>query len=550
MLGRAPLSHKNRTIGDIIRAHAELRPNAPALVTTQFAPLTYRELQFQIDSARSRLRQAGFADGARIAVALPSGAQAALTMAVLACSAVVIPLDPKLTFTELKRCMNILQPEAVLVLRDVNSPARRLAEHLNLPVIEMDSASAGNLALEFLPPQIGPGCSAGDPEPEAPAFILHTSGTTADPNLVPVSHRNLLAVRERLATWFELRPQDRCLSVGPVYYSHALTTTLLPPLLTGGSVAFPVNASKVDGSEWLCALRPTWDSAGPTLHLSVLDKLKARSDSRSMHALRFISSAGAPLASEIRAELETALGVPILEHYGSSETSQISANRLTPGACKSGTCGRPWPGIVMIADEDGQEVAAGERGEVLITGPTVMSGYLNSPELNRAVFRNGWYRTGDIGSLDADGFLSLHARKKELINRGSEKISPLEIDRALLHHPAVVEAAAYGVPHPRLGEDVAAAVVLHPGARVTSFELREFLTGQLATFKIPRRIDIVDQLPKGITGKVQRNRLSLQSQNDIERQSGADTKWHPDLLELWKRFLKSEDVTIDDDFFA
>ena len=191
----------------------------------------------------------------------------------------------------------------------------------------------------------------------------------------------------------------------------------------------------IDPSEWFGDLKPTWYSAGPTLHLAVLEKMQERPDARSMHALRFVSSAGAPLAADMGARLQDVLGVPVLEHYGSSETAQIATNRPPPGRAKAGTVGIPWPGIVSIVDDDGSELPAGERGEILVRGPSVTSGYLNAPELNLSAFIDGAYRTGDIGSIDADGFLTLHGRQKEIINRGGEKIAPLEVDQALLQHP-------------------------------------------------------------------------------------------------------------------
>ena len=426
------------------------------------------------------------------------------------------------------------------------SAARTAAEQRGFPVIE--AAFSPDLRLDVAADRLRP-APLDEPDPEAPAFILHTSGTTADPNLVPFSHRNMMAVIERLKTWYGLTPQDRCLNVSPVYYSHALTTTILPPLMTGGSVAFPSNPTNVDLAEWFGKLGPTWYSAGPTLHLSVLEKAEQLSGARTMHSLRFMSSAGAPIAREVHERIQKTLGVPVLEHYGSSETAQIASNRPTAGGSKVGTCGVPWPGIVKLADDDGHPVPAGERGEVYVRGPSVMSGYLNAPERNRTVFVDGWYRTGDIGSLDADGFLTLHGREKELINRGGEKIAPLEIDQALMKHPQVAQAAAFGVPHPRLGEDVAAAVVLHDGATVTPAELREFISEELASFKMPRRITIVDQLPKGITGKVQRKRLSEALRDKPAARRSSEQGLHDSLFTLWKRVLKTDDVSLDDDFF-
>ena len=533
------------TVGQAIRRHAELRPKQSAIVGSGFDPLSFRSLQEEIDAARKSLREAGFGRDARIAVAIANSAQAARAIVAVTCSAVAVPIDPKLTVAEVERCLLILRPSAVVVLGQSESAARTAAEQRGFAIIEASFAPA--LTLDA--PKVGAPAPSDEPDPEAPAFILHTSGTTADPNLVPFSHRNMMAVIERLTAWFELTPQDRCLNVSPVYYSHALTTTILPPLMTGGSVAFPSNPTSVDLAEWFGALRPTWYSAGPTLHLSVLEKAEQAGGARTMHSLRFMSSAGAPIAREVHERIQNALGVPVLEHYGSSETAQIASNRLSPGGSRIGSCGIPWPGIFKLADDEGEPVAPGERGEVYVRGPSVMAGYLNAPERNRSVFIDGWYRTGDIGSLDADGFLTLHGREKELINRGGEKIAPLEIDQALLRHPQVAQAAAFGVPHPRLGEDVAAAVVLHDGATVTPAELRAFIGDSLASFKLPRRITVVDQLPKGITGKVQRKRLSEALRDKPQSGVPAGKSLDETLLALFKRVLNTSDVSLDDDFF-
>jgi acyl-CoA synthetase (AMP-forming)/AMP-acid ligase II/thioesterase domain-containing protein len=542
-----PLTER-RTIGEAIRAHAALHPEEPALVASAFAPLSYAELQQQIDEIGACLRRAGFDRHARIAVGITNSAEAALAIVAVAASAAAVPIDPKLTFTEVERCLRILRPSAVLIPRGVASVTRKVAEHLRLPIIEASLADNGKLGLRLTAPTIGAPAPGDGPDPAAPAFILHTSGTTADPNLVPFSHRNMLAVAERVKFWFQLTPQDRCLSVSPLYYSHGITTTVMTPLLTGGSIAIPSNTSKVDLSEWFGSLAPTWYSAGPTLHLSVLEKAKAQPGARTMHALRLISSAGAALPGDVREGIENALGIPVLEHYGSSETAHIASNMPPPGPCKPGTCGKPWPDTIIIVDADGRHLPPGQEGEILVGGPTVMAGYLNLAELNRSAFVDGWYRTGDIGSLDADGFLSLRGRVREMINRGSEKIAPVEIDHALTRHPEVLEAAAYGVPHPRLGEDVAAVVVLRAGASATPEELRDFLGQHLAPFKIPRRISIVEQLPKGITGKVQRKRLSETPQAG-EPPARSEASLQAQLLPLWKKFLKTDNVSIDDDFF-
>jgi oxalate---CoA ligase len=495
------------SIGAAILRHVETRPNSAAVVATGFETLSYRDLQGYLVRTAARLRESGIDGSARIAVALPSGADAALTIVAAACAAVAMPIDTQLTAPEIDQRLAMLRPRAVIVPGDGLSATRDVARGHGLTVIEARSERTGSLGVNLRVPDISATAAAEDPDAASIAFILQTSGTTATPKLIPFSHRNMLAASARVQSWFGLTPSDRCLSVSPICYSHGLKVTVFTPLITGGSVAFPLSPSSLDVDEWLGVLKPTWYSAGPTLHRFMFDKTKALPHVRSIHNLRFVVSGGAPLTREVREGLSAALGAPVLEHYGSSEAAQISANLPPPGPFKPGTCGIPAKGTVKIVAESGREVSAGEHGEILLGGPTVTSGYLEAAELNRASFVDGWFRTGDIGSLDAEGFLTIHGRKTEMINRGGEKISPAEIDDALQRHPDVAEAAAFAVPHPRLGEDIAAAVVLREGSTVTALKLRAFLLPRLAQFKIPRRIVFVDRLPKGATGKVQRQRL-------------------------------------------
>jgi len=517
------------------------------MVLTGSAPLTYRELQRLIEHVRAQLRAAGFDRNARIAVAFPNGSHAALAIVAVSCAAVAIPLNPKLTLAEIETCLASLRPDAVLLLRRSNSAARRAAKGHGIAIIEAIPARDAPFELKVIGAAASTAAPLDEPEADAPAFILQTSGTASQPKSIPFTHRNMLAAAARLQAWFDLTPRDRCLCVSPVYYSHGLKVTVFTPLLTGGTVAFPADPAKFDFSKWFTELKPTWYSAGPTLHRLILDRTKPRADAK-MHALRFVLSGGAPLPREVQAGLQNALGVPVVEHYGSSEAAQIAANIPLSGFSKRGTCGIPWPETLMIAGEDGERLAAGQQGEILLRGPTVISGYLDAPELNRTCFVDGWFKTGDIGSLDEDGFLTLHGRKTELINRGGEKIWPAEIDQALMRHPAVAEAAAFGVPHPRLGEEVAAAVVLRRGMSVSPLDLRNHLSEQLASFKVPRRIAVLDQLPKGLTGKVLRRQLSGSWEMAKAGPAPADAL-ASQLIEVWQRLLNSAPLTVDDDFF-
>ncbi len=497
-----------KTLGEVIRRNAAIDPGAAAIVASGFSDLAYGDLAHQLDKVGVALRRAGFSREARIAIAVEEPARAALAIVAVAASAVAVPLDPNLAPVEIDSRLGLVGVDAVIVLAGEESTARVAAERRVLPVIEATPVAEGELCFDLAVSSADSNAGPSDPDPKAPAFILQTSGTTGVPNLIPYSHRNMLATAARVKRWFDLGVRDRCLSVSPVHYCHGLTVTVFAPLLSGGGVAFPFSPSRLDVGEWLDTLQPTWFSAGPTTHLAILDKMRAAGGKPVEHRLRFVVSGGAPLPAEVQVGLQTVLGVPVLEHYGATEAAQISANLPPPGPAKPGTCGRPDPDTVLIVGEDGQRLPPGERGEILVGGPTVISGYLNAPELNKVAFVDGWFRTGDVGSVDDEGFLTIHGRLKEIINRGGEKIAPVEIDVTLMRHPAVAEAAAFAVPHARLGEDVAAAVVLRPDASATMEELRKFLGERLAWYKVPRRISIVQELPKGNTGKVQRRRLS------------------------------------------
>jgi acyl-CoA synthetase (AMP-forming)/AMP-acid ligase II/thioesterase domain-containing protein/acyl carrier protein len=558
-----PLPLEQTTLGTAIRLRAETHPDQPAIVTTGFAPLSYRQLQSLIQDVRVTLRTAGLGRSARIAVAMPNGPHAALAIVAVACSAVSIPLNPRQTLREIETGFAALPPDAVLLVKGGDSIVRRVAERLGITILEAVRSLDGVLGIKIDQPQSAAAAALGEPDepdPDAPAFILQTSGTTAAPKLIPTSHRNMLAAAARVQTWFDLTPRDRCLCVSPVFYAHGLHVMIFTPLLTGGSIAFPTDATRFD-AEWFDALKPTWYSASPTLHRLVLDQSAA---TKVTHSLRFILSGGAPLPWDLLGGLQQALGVLVVEHYGSSEGMQICSNQLAPGRSRPGTVGIPAPDTVIIAADDGSKLPPGQQGEVLVGGPTVVAGYLNAPELSQASFVNGWFKSGDIGSIDDDGFLTLHGRKDDLINRGGEKISPAEIDEALLRHPKIAEAAAFSVAHPRLGQDVAAAVVLRPGMTATAMELRKYLQGQLAPFKVPGKITVHDQLPKGKTGKILRRQLgaSPEEKPAAEVNAVAETTTAAPVLdknsamstlvtqlkEIWERLLKISPISIDDDF--
>lgn len=496
---------QNYNLKYVIRSFAESDPAATAILSSKYDPLTYSQLIKQIDYVAGMLKQSGFGKSARIGIAVKDAAPAALAIISIACSAVAVPLDQNLAEAEIEMRMKLLSIDAVCVLSGQTTVAGIIAERLGIEVIELISKNKNELGFSMSSPKNKVG-TLHDPTMECMAVILQTSGTTAEPKLVPCLHSGLLATAEHVRGWFSLGKNDRCLSVAPPCFSQGLTLTILAPLLSGGSVAFPSNPNCVDIMEWFEKLSPTWFSAVPTMLLAVSEML-ASYNAELRHRLRFVTYGGGGLPESVRSCLQSSLGIDILEHYGTTETGQISANLASPGQHKSGTVGIPPAGTVMVVSGREEKLPQGEQGEIIVCGPNVMPGYLNGRMMNEKAFHQGWFRTGDIGSIDKDGFLTIRGRIKEVINRGGEKISPYEVEATMLKHSDIVEAAAFAVPHPRLGEDVAAAVVLRNGAALSADEFRSFMSARLSWSKVPRRVHIVKSIPKGPGGKVQRNRL-------------------------------------------
>ena len=301
---------------------------------------------------------------------------------------------------------------------------------------------------------------------------------------------------------YQLGQDDVSLCVMPLFHVHGLVASALATFASGGTVVVPSAFNPFSFWRLVRTHGVTWYSAVPTIHQLLLARLGAERPPGA-EGLRFIRSCSAALPPEAMAQLESRLDVPMLEAYGMTEAAhQMASNPLPPGTRKPGTVG-PGTGVrIGILGPDGSELPAGQPGEVVIAGPNVIDGYEDNPAANAASFTAGWFRTGDQGVIDDDGYLRLTGRIKELINRGGEKIAPREIDDALLSHPAVADAVAFGVPHPVWGEEVAAAVVLR--RPVSESELVAWCRDRLAPFKCPGKLHIVDAIPKTATGKVQR----------------------------------------------
>jgi acyl-CoA synthetase (AMP-forming)/AMP-acid ligase II len=539
------------TIATLIAQHATIRPGRPAFVTSNGAVLTYGALFSQIAAFGAALRANGVGRTAKVAILMPEGIELAVVIVAVACHAVAVPLNPKMTATEIDNLFARLRIDAIVISNEIDTAVRDVAARVGLPVFEIAGRSDGRINVSA----VG-GSSSHNSEvaldegasPDAPAVILQTSATTGRPKLVPITHRNLIIDADQRRFWFKLTPDDRALCVLPLYYGQGLKGAVFAPLLIGASIACPDHNAAGDILDWLADLQPTWLDGGATFHMSVLERALARQGAQ-RHCLRFIRSGGELLPTAIRQRLEEIFCVPVLECYGLSEASTVAANSIVPENRKPGTVGKPWLNEVAIRAADGRTLPPSAAGEIVVRGPALTPGYIDDEEANRAAFVNGWFRTGDLGLIDDEGFLTVLGRLKEFINRGSEKISPYEVERALLLHPSVREAAAFSVPHPRLGENVAAAVVLRPGAHETPSEIKTFLLDRLAPFKIPQRVLVKPELPKGATGKVQRRLLSDEVAHCSREMAPPTAPLHWQILEIWQRLIGRHDIGIYDDFF-
>ena len=322
---------------------------------------------------------------------------------------------------------------------------------------------------------------------------------------MPLSQANVTKSADNIATALELsRRHDRGLNVMPLFHIHGLIAGLLAPLSRGGTVFCTPGFNALKFFAWMEEAKPTWYTAVPTMHQAILTRAGHNREVIARHPLRFIRSSSSSLPPQVIAELEAMFDAPVIEAYGMTEAAHQMASNPLDGVRKPGSVGLAAGPEVGDHGRGGRLLGAGEIGEIVIRGENVTAGYENNPKANAEAFANGWFRTGDQGVIDADGYVSLTGRLKEIINRGGEKISPREVDEVLMDHPAVLQVVTFAMPHDKLGEDVAAAVVLREGASATEQELRAFVSQRLAAFKMPRKILFLDEIPKGATGKLQR----------------------------------------------
>ncbi|MEN6404571.1 MAG: non-ribosomal peptide synthetase [Armatimonadia bacterium] len=535
-----------KTIGDILREQAAVRPEALAIAAPGQAPLSYAELLERAELLAGTLAMTGLQAGDRVAVVLPDGPE--LTVAILAVSAAFgcAPLNPRYRREEFLFYLSDVKARRVITAMGVGDAAREAADELGIEVSEVGDLLPDDQGGRYRMP-----LEAGSDDI---AVLLHTSGTTDRPRLVPLRHRNLLAVAENKASSMALTPVDLCLCVMPLFHMHGIAV-LLGSLFSGGGIACTAfSAPEFFG--WVQELRPTWYTASPTVHQAILRQAARYPQVVAARPFRFIRSASAPMPTPVMAEMEQTWGVPVLDFYGLTEAS-TSAGHLPGAKHKPGSVGLPIGTAIATMSDQGEILPPGQIGEIVIRGENVMSGYEGNPEANASVFRDGWLRTGDEGYLDEEGYLFVCGRLKEMINRGGEKISPCEVDDALLRHPAVAEAVTFAIPDPILGEDVGAAVVPREGVQVDELSLRLAVAERLADFKVPRRIVFLDELPRSATGKLERiglaERLGLGAADQKQKAAPTEyvaprTETEAVLADIWAEVLGLELVGVNEDF--
>jgi oxalate---CoA ligase len=486
---------------------AAAEPSAPALLALSQPSLTYASLSSNIERCIAALNRLGIGRGDRVAIVLPNGPHMAAAFLAIASGATAAPLNPAYRPDEFEFYLSDLAAKALVVEQGSESPAIAVARKLGIACLELRPASAaGEFTLEASGAASGSrSIQPGPAQAQDVALILHTSGTTSRPKIVPLTHSNICTSACNVRDTLALTTGDRGLNIMPLFHIHGLIAGLLAPLTAGGSIFCTPGFNALRFFAWMQQAAPSWYTAVPTMHQAIVGRAAHNREVIAAHPLRFVRSSSSSMPPQVIHELEATFGAPLIEAYGMTEAAhQMASNPLPPRKRVPGTVGMAAGPEVAIMDATGALLPAGSTGEIVIRGPNVTAGYENNTKANAEAFTHGWFRTGDQGVMDADGYLSITGRLKEIINRGGEKISPREVDEVLMDHPAVLQVVTFAMPHDKLGEEVAAAVVLREGSVLTEKELREFGSRSLADFKIPRRILFMEEIPKGATGKLQR----------------------------------------------
>jgi oxalate---CoA ligase len=511
-------------LSQLLTRHVQEQPERTAVGTSDGRTvISYGQLDALVRSAMAQLSWLGVTRGTTVALVSDNCVEFVVgLLAVVSSGARVAPFNPALTLSELNSRLSELSAHAVLA-------PKHLAGKLEFAEATAGSAARWIISVEGsrgayevrIADRNGQNHANGAAEKtntpidgEDVALLMFTAGTTSAPKVVPLTHRNVVASVHGIACGYELSPQDTTLLVMPLFHGHGLMGGLLATLASGGSAYLPSTGGFSAHLFWgdVVRLGVTWYTAVPTIHRILVNRASKDYPSSAPTKLRFMRSCSAPLDDELAAAIPATFRAPLISAYGMTEAShQVSSNPLpVHGPDKPSSVGLPTGVEIRIVADDGRDVATGSVGEIVVRGATVTRGYLDNPEANSASFVDGWFRTGDLGSEDADGYLYVKGRIKEIINRGGEKISPGEIEAVLLSHPKVLEAASFGESDAFYGEKVQAAVILRPGIEATEGELRDYCRTKLSAFEVPERIHIVSNFPRTEKGSTDRRALAEQ----------------------------------------
>ncbi len=491
-----------KTLANLLDGHPS---NKTSILIPDGPKLTYQEYAEYVEEISNLFSGYGILKGRAISIVLGNGLDFMITfLAATRAGAIAAPLNPAYTVDEFEFFMSDAESQFVVVGEN-SAAAVQAASKVGIPVIVSKINESGKLELFSNGTRLTKSVESDLPSENDVALFLHTSGTTSRPKGVPLTHKNLVTSLLNITNSYSLTPNDRAMVVMPLFHVHGLIGVSLSSLYSGGSLVIPSRFSASTFWRDQESSQSTWYSAVPTIHQILL--MRADDDNAPKKSFRFIRSCSAALAPSVFSELENRFGAPVLEAYGMTEAShQMSSNLLPPGERNPGTVGIGTGVDIGIMSESGCLLENNQTGEVVIRGENVTLGYHKNPKANAEAFTNGWFRTGDQGVLSSKKILTLTGRLKELINRGGEKISPLEVDAALLNHPSVSEAVSFGVSDEKYGEVVQAAVVL--SSDTNEKDIRDFCSNHLADFKIPDRVYLVQELPRTATGKIQRRHVA------------------------------------------
>ncbi|XP_059629267.1 probable CoA ligase CCL9 [Cornus florida] len=500
------------TLTGLLKQVASEFPDRRAVSVSGKFDLTYAWLQELVEKAASRLLAAGVTAGDVVALTFPNNVEFIIMfLAVIRVRATAAPLNSAYTSDEFEFYLSDSDSKLLLTSKEGNEPAQSAASKLKIPHITATLSQADSeVTLSSTQTELNRDSVSVSKivnEPYDVALFLHTSGTTSRPKGVPLTQLNLASSVRNIISVYKLTESDSTVIVLPLFHVHGLLAGLLSSLGAGAAVSLP-GASRFSASTFWSDMNKynaTWYTAVPTIHQIILDRHLSKPEPV-YPKLRFIRSCSASLAPSILARLEEAFEAPVLEAYAMTEAAHQMASNPLPedGPHVPGSVGKPVGQEMAILDENGVQQKVGASGEVCIRGPNVTKGYKNNPEANKSAFGFGWFHTGDLGYFDSDGYLHLVGRSKELINRGGEKISPIEVDAVLLSHPDIAQAVAYGVPDDKYGEEINCAVIPREGSKIDEAEVMRFGKKNLAAFKVPKKVFITDSLPKTATGKIQR----------------------------------------------